>query len=527
MGRPKNDERIESDEDLVALGRADLVSFSRWPLGYKNAYTLAAHQVEWQEKTQAAYLNNLRLWKEGSEENQYLGILAPSEHGKTYGMVIPFIIWCHARNRNIRIGICGSKDDLAASIGYGIDRLYKAHGEDLAKFGIVPDYPWNAEDKYLQRDDDRLIHPSMKFFGPGNELQGVRFDIIVFTDVFTMKNNKTVEGRAGLIDWIDETALPRLEPWGFALMEGHHVGEDDCYCQLMDSEGEWKFVKYSSIVEDPKPENNWTGKTLWPERWPYKKLNRIRQRRPSVFELIYQNNPIARAGFTTRENLDRCLDRGRALLNHGYPDLRSAYKKIYLSLDPAFSIKRGSAHSVCLIWGILEDEDHEVSHRDLLGGWRLKLLPPQLKSKVVATILAWDLDAAFIEANAAQIFAVDEIRKKLGKKAGLVKSVYTLSNNIEESVEAYVGEAVNLIEMGAVTLPYSDAEGRRLSDQILTELINFGQIRTKDALMSWQILERGMDKSKHEERKTTKFAGIAGARRALGANNVQRVGQTH
>ena len=516
MGRPRNDERIESDEDLVALGRADLVSFSRWPLGYKGNYALAPHQIEWQEKLQAAYLENLRLWKEGSEENKYLGILAPSEHGKTYGMVIPFVIWLHSLNRNIRIGICGSKDELAAPIGYGIDRLYKANGENLAKFGIVPDYPWNAVDKYLQRDDDRLIHPSMKFFGPGNELQGVRFDVMIFTDVFTMKNNKTAESRANLIDWIDETAIPRLEPWGFALMEGHHVGEDDCYTQLMDSEGDWKFLNYKSIIEDPNEENNWTAKVLWKDRWPYKKLNRIRQRRPTVFELLYQNNPIARAGFTTREHLDRALDRGRPLLNHGSPDLKGAYQEINASLDPAFTIKPGSSHSVMLIWGIVRDEDGEVTHRDLLGGWRLKLLPPQLKSKVLATLLSWDIHKFYIESNAAQIFMAKEIASKLGAKADIVEPVYTLSNNPDESVEAYVGEAVNLIERGGVTFPFGDAAARALTDQMLTEIINFGQIRTRDTLMSWQVLERGMDKSKKHERRTTKFAGITGGRHALG-----------
>ncbi|HSG28834.1 MAG TPA: hypothetical protein VLA34_10165, partial [Candidatus Krumholzibacterium sp.] len=305
----KKSKRVVSEDDLISVARSDLVSFSRWPLGYSDQYTLWKCQVEWQEKAQEAYEAKLKDPLNG----RHLCLLAPSEHGKTYGLDIPFILWALARNRNLRIGIVGSKDDLSANIGHGIDRIFKDKktAEPLEKFGLYPGYPWNAYEKFLQRDDSKLIHPSLFFVGPDNELQGVRFDIIFLSDFCTFKNQRTPEARAKLLDWLDHTLFPRLEPWGFVMAEGHHVDPDDIYTEFEERSDEWKVLKYRAILEEPSQENGGKGKILAPEQWTYKQLSRIRAKRPSTFQLIYQNVPVQRAGIVQRGILEAALDRGR------------------------------------------------------------------------------------------------------------------------------------------------------------------------------------------------------------------------
>lgn len=505
--------RIQDESDLIEFARNDLVAYSRWPLGYKDQYTLWRCQAEWQEQVQEAYEAKLLDPLKG----RHLCLLAPSEHGKTYGLDIPFILWALSRNRNLRIGVVGSKDDLAANIGHGIDRLFKTRAAELEKFGLVPGYPWNAYEKFLQRDDDKLIHPSIMFLGPESEVQGVRFDIIFLSDFATFKNQRTPESRAKLLDWIDHTLFPRLEPWGFVVAEGHHVDPADIYTELEDRDEEWKVIRYRAIIEEPTEENGGKGKVLAPEQWSYKQLNRIRAKRPSVFQLIYQNTPVERAGIVQRATLEAALDRSRSLRHYSDPDIASAYRDIVIGIDPAFTIKRYSSYSVALVWGVTD-----TGHMDLLGGWRLKLLPPQLKAKIVQTILAWNPTQVFIEANAAQIFLVKEVQQSLGKLAGKVKPVYTLASDPDTSIEQLMGECVSKVEAGLVTFPYMGQDAQSLVEQLFLEIVNFPNAKTKDVAMAWNITENGLHKTLNNERRSIKFRGISGARRRFRGNILSR-----
>lgn len=468
--------------ELVFLGREDLVSFSRWPLGYTGNYALWACQQKWQELAQDCYLAKLA----DPQNTRNLCVLAPSEHGKTYGLDIPFILWALARNRNLRIGIIGSKEELAANIGHGIDRMFKAHGAELARFGLIPDYPWNAYAKFLQRDDQKLIHPSLSFLGPESEMQGMRFDIIFLSDLPTFKNSTTVEMRKRLEDWYYTVLHPRLEPNGFIMAEGHHVDPEDLYATVMEPEdSDFRTAKYKAIIEEPEYYNGNTAKLLAPERWTYRKLDMIRGLDVGTFNLIYQNMTVARQSFADRSALDRMLDRSRPLLNHCPDEVRLAYRQIVMSVDPAWTIGQNSAYSACLVYGIRED-----SGRELLGGWRLKLLPPQLKAKLVQTFLAFMPDVCFMEANAAQVFLLGEVRQMLGVLATRVRPVYTLKES-QHSPETCVGLIVRKIEGGFYTLPYQGEPAVQLAEQFMSELLNFPG-KVKDVIMSAAILENGM-----------------------------------
>lgn len=493
-----------TEADIIALARADLVTFSAYPLGYKGEYKLWDCQREWQERAQAAYEARLANPKEG----RHLCLLAPSEHGKTYGLDIPFILWVLARNRNLRIGVVGSKDELAQKIGNGIDRLFRVRGEALAKFGLLPGYPWNAEEKYLQRDDDRLLDPSIRFLGPDSELQGCRFDVVFLTDFATFKNQRTEESRQKLREWLFNTLMPRLEPWGFIMAEGHHVDARDIYTEFEEMEDEWQVIKYRAIIDEPSQENGNTARLLAPEHWSYRQLARFRHRSPSTFQLIYQNNPIEKVSTISREVLERSLDRTRPLLYSPIDDIQRAYKEIHYSFDLAFSTNRWSKYSVGLVIGITED-----GREDLLSGWRLRLLPPQLRAKLIGEILKWKpvLTKAHIEANAAQIYVVEDVRKALGAASGVVNPVYTGEDDPETMPEASVGELVTQFNTGMATLPYGNHDAQALADQIINELVDYPGKYT-DCVMAWAIGKNGRRRERPLERtsfRTRGFGGIA------------------
>ncbi len=504
MGRVSNALNIRSVDDLVALGRADLLSFSAWPLGYVDQYTLWKWQGDAQEQVQSAYKARLADPIDG----KFLALLGPSEHGKTYGIDIPFILWVLAKNRNLRIGIAGSKEELACQLGHGIDRLFKTRGADLEKFGLIPDHPWNAMEKFLQRDDDKLIHPSLKFLGPDTEIQGMRFDVIFLTDFFTKKNQRTPESRRKLQDWLHNTLFPRLEPWGFVVAEGHHVDPEDGYTEMEDDTENWKVIKYRAILQEPSENNGGKATILAPEHWTYKQLARIRARSPADFQMLYQNIPVAREGIVSRGVFEGAYDHARSLKYGATPEIRAAYKRIGIGLDPAFTIKRNSSYSACTVWGLHQDG----VHKDLLGGWVLRMLPPALRSKILATILAWNPDDVFIEGNAAQIYLVKDIQKAMGAKASVIQPVYSLDNDPETSVENLMGEAVAQTQAGLITLPYMGQDAQSFVEQMVLEICNFPNGR-RDIAMSWNIYENGMKKKYSQGRRLVKTPGFSVVRK--------------
>lgn len=490
--------RILSEEDMVRLGRADLRSFSRWPLGYEGKYELWKWQAAAQDRVQGAYKRKLV----STTESTHLCLLAPSEHGKSYAMVIPFVLWALGRNRNLRVGIVGSKDNLAEKFGFGIDRLFKTRSVELEKFGLVPGYPWNAQVKYLVRDDDRNLDPSISFIGPETEIQGVRFDILIFTDVATFKNQRSELTRTNIEDWIMNTMMPRLEPWGFALAEGHHVHEDDLYTKFEDLPEDWSVVKYHAIINEPCEENNYKAELLAPERWTYAELSKIRHRRPITFQLIFQNIAVAKVGITSRENLEKALDRSRPLIYSPLQGMELAFQSLHLTFDLAFSKQRWSKYSVMLAIGI---DEQGVQH--LLGGWRARLLPLQLRAKMVVEILKWRPTKVHIEANAAQIYVVHDVKEKLGDFAKVVNPVYTVEDKPEDADAFGIGELVELFTSQHALVPYGNRDAQELVDQLFVEIINYPS-RYTDVAMAWAIMLRGLRGVKKQERKCIPFAGL-------------------
>jgi len=496
--------------DLVGLGRADLTAFTRWPLGMRGGYDLWWCQREWQRQIQEAYFAKLKeaqLPREHPDRGKarHLCILAPSEHGKTTAMSVPFVLWLLSRNRNLRVLIAGSKDDLASNIGQGVDRHFANRSKDLEKFGLIRGYPWNAQEKFVQRDNDNLIHPSILCVGPETEFQGKRADVIIMSDVATFKNQRSPESRQKISDWIHQTLIPRLEPNGFILVEGHHVHFEDFYTEL-EEDPDFKVVKYKAIITEPDVGTNGYATVLAPEQWTYKQLAAKREKKPALFQLMYQNLPVEIRGLMNRQLCELAFDRSRPLLITLPPEVRACYDKIEMGVDPAFSIKRWAAYSACWVRGVTKS-----GQKDMLAGWRLRLLPPQLRAKIVQTILTFKPDDCFIEANAAQIYLIENVRERLGSLVSCVKPVWTLGSNPEDTVEEAVGEQVTLIETGQQTFPYRDAAAQELTEQYMTELVNFPTGRFTDLMMAAQIMERGHKKISCMERRTIKFAGISRA----------------
>ena len=500
--------RICSDEDLVHAARADLVCFSLWPLRFKPWKC----QRMWQELIQSEYTTK-------PEERKHLIMLAPSEHGKTTAMGIPLALWLLSRDSALRIIVAGSKDNIAAQLGYGIDKRLNKFPQDFAKLGIVKSFPWSIYEKYLERENDEsLIHPSLQFIGPNSEAQGQRADVIICTDLCTIKNSRTPETRRQMRDWFDQTLMPRLEPNGWIFMEGHHVHNEDLYADLED-DPDFRVVKFSAITREPSETNK--PEVLAPERWTYKLLDQRRRQRPGVFQLIYQNKKVATSGFITRETMELCLDHARPMLSSIPEDVRRAYDKIVMSMDPAWSVKKWAKYSVLGVAGIPRDNPRK---RDWLFFWRDRLTSKALKDKMKLTLTLIKPDYCFIEANAAQVFFVDQLIEEVKKESGeqlaaKVRHVWTAESN-DWTMEKGFSEVVERFIAVEMTLPYGDEAGRVASEQFITEVEQFPGKYT-DTVMQAVVMEKGLSEIAKSDRTCYQTRGITRSVAQLGRQHAR------
>jgi len=154
-------------------------------------------------------------------------------------------------------------------------------------------------------------------------ITGVGGDLIVIDDpVKDAKAAHSVNAREALWEWYQETLRGRLEPGGKIIVVMSRWHEDDLVGRLLahsesDPEADqWERIRLPAIAE-PGPDEpefkmpievlrevGWTdemgrqaGEALWPERWPVKRLRRIKASVSAVsWESNYQQRPTAREG---------------------------------------------------------------------------------------------------------------------------------------------------------------------------------------------------------------------------------------
>lgn len=155
--------------------------------------------------------------------------------------------------------------------------------------------------------------------GVGGPLTGHGVNIGIVDD--PVKNRAEAESevrRAGLVDWMNDVLLTRIEPGGsvFVFMTRWHP--DDLIGTLVDDKG-FEYLNLPAINDD--------GAALWPERWP---LSELRAREEDVgaytWASLYQGQP---------------RPRGSRVFNdvHNYSELPIVFR-VAGGVDSAYSEKK-------------------------------------------------------------------------------------------------------------------------------------------------------------------------------------------
>lgn len=256
--------------------------------------------------------------------------------------------------------------------------------------------------------------------GAGQSLRGyvddVRPTCVMLDDIEDEKNTNTPEQREKVRNWLYGQVLPGLDPVaGQLIIAGTIVHEDAMLARLYANPPDgWKTLRYG-ILDD-------AGKPIWPERFPLKKINSIkeeyaRQGVLSKFYMEYMNDPSAKEFRTFSKDQIRYYN----------PFAIEGDLRHYMATDFGYSLKGDSDYSVILVAGV--DDAGNIYIREYI---RERLKPSEVLSHIMDMYEKYQCNAVGIETNGPQkvyYYMLDE--EKNNRSAYNVKIV-ELNQNISK-----------------------------------------------------------------------------------------------
>lgn len=233
--------------------------------------------------------------------------------GKTT-LLLAFILWKITKER------AAGNDRFAVTYGQRTDRLAQRGLRQIkdwmtAQDRLIADYgqfqPDSEDSNQLWTRVDIAVagmgrgkEATLAVWASGASIRGVRPNLAVWDDIIDTDDvdpQRTKE----ITDWWDDNPARRVEPGGTLVVVGNRVAPNDFYSVLEKrrytfAEGEevtqeqaWHVVKYRAHDLQRCPGNGThpaypVGCLLWPARWSWKELERVRQDNPPKFAIQFQ-----------------------------------------------------------------------------------------------------------------------------------------------------------------------------------------------------------------------------------------------
>jgi len=240
-----------------------------------------------------------REWIKLFENNNHISLLAPRGHGKSI-LVGAYILWRVLRNSLIRTLIVTINQDKANEMMTFIQNHLTTNEKIKELWGELKD-PSNWSKTSLTVRNITGIpkthrEPTLQVLGVTASMVGGHYDLIVLDDITDQKNSRTLHRREELVRWYNMTLTPMLEPEGKMISIGTTWHELDIHSTFR-KDSNFKTRIYDAIRFEPDEEQKKEGQkpqVLWPERWPYDKLMRIKSQIGSVaFSMQYRNQIVS------------------------------------------------------------------------------------------------------------------------------------------------------------------------------------------------------------------------------------------
>lgn len=233
-------------------------------------------------------------------------VACPPRHGKSEMISYWFPLWLLSRDPTRKIILCSYEAEFAAQWGRRVRNAIADQGEE---FGLVL-----AEGSTAAHRWELTAGGGMQTAGAGGPITGKGAHFLLIDD--PIKNAEEANSeiqREALWDWFKTTAYTRLEPGGVCIIIQTRWHQDDLMgrleaqtrdARLRASEGNpdpddilWEIFKLPALAEKADPIGRDIEEPLWPERFPYSELTKIRkQLGPYAWSALYQQRPSPEEG---------------------------------------------------------------------------------------------------------------------------------------------------------------------------------------------------------------------------------------
>lgn len=448
---------------------------------------MPSHQYNWLEN---------KLFKRDLEV-----LLSPRDHGKTTTIPRVGIEWATLFNPEMNVLLLSKTYSQAKKTldliyndlknNHRIQEDFSEELSDLRRRGNQLFY--NMPEEHGQRDG------TVESTGILGDITGSHFNLIVMDDILDENNTKTPESRQQIIDQLNGTILPLLEPGCGLTGIGTRKNPNDTYQYMIDNPSwyvieEKAILKYPSSYEYVKDEDgvicdvvniSSDYEVLWPEKWDIRRLLlKSAQMGPLIFKREYQNEVNQLKGQVFKlEWLKHYQISSESSSNSLPPRPLLEDMSIYQGIDLAISKKKRSDYFVITTIGVTQ----KPFKKYVLDWYRAKLSFPEQCDVVARNFYSpinsigideWDVLEIGIETNAYQLALAQEVIEEWGLPVKEIKS----TGNKEARLTAGSVDYAN----GLYVLP-SD---HPVYDDFLEEYSGFPSASHDDILDSMDICSR-------------------------------------
>jgi len=330
-----------------AILRNDFVSFISKAFRYLNPGT--KYEPPWYIEYLAYELLECQR---GNRPRMTISI--PPRYGKSTIASVIFPAWCLAHNPARRI-LCAS---YSKELSFKLSNQFKQLIESEWYRDLFPDFKINP-DKCSEREIQTLANGFRYATYVDGPMTGIGGDMLILDDVIKASDVFSEVERQNAINWMETTAFTRIDnkKTGSIILVGQRLHLQDPIGHLVEKGG-WYAVTLPAIAEETKTyelarlkgQDEYTrvfGEVLDPLREPLDVLERTRKEMGTTnFNAQYQQRPEYQEDAYIQWEWFKKYDKP--------PE----FDYLFLSVDPAIATKSTSDWSVCMVIGVLGDENY-------------------------------------------------------------------------------------------------------------------------------------------------------------------------
>ena len=268
---------------------------------------------------------------------------------------------------------------------------------------VFPDVGLRADSKAAGRWD---VSGGGEYFavGVGGAMTGRGADLLIIDDPHSETAGilPTNEYFDSVYEWYSSGPRQRLQPGGAIIIVMTRWHERDLTGQIIKASEERKGADQWEVIELPALYES--GEPLWPDFWSKEELDALKAELPlSKWLSQYQQKPTAEEGALIKREYWKTW-------THPEPP-HCSY--IIQSIDTAHTKSARSDYSAITTWGVFDhpnESGQTVPNIILLDAVNEKLEFPELKQRTLELYHAYDPDSFLIEAKAAGLPLIQELR---------------------------------------------------------------------------------------------------------------------